>query len=315
MPFRLINPCGFDQCESETRPANCLAVSKFGSFSKKNVACLNFEATEEEKNKDFGSAPSGSEKAKSSLESGENGKDGCFGGSGSKIEVEAGKAAGCAENVVRPVKKHPNLISSGDFVQPVKKAKCSNEGNFVRLNINGYGRSKFSYKSKNRNFKSSRRRNKNWNVRGNDSKEEGEFVEEEGLVFEKKGEKGSEKIRGEFEMLVEEAVLNVRNEVSDENLVKLLKLTHGFDEFRDGQLEAIKMVLDGKSTMLVLPTGAGKSLCYQLASMVLPGITLVVSPLVALMIDQLKQLPPVIPGGLISSSQVCLSPLRYMYKC
>ncbi|GAV85456.1 DEAD domain-containing protein/Helicase_C domain-containing protein, partial [Cephalotus follicularis] len=63
------------------------------------------------------------------------------------------------------------------------------------------------------------------------------------------------------------------------------------------------MVLAGKSTMLVLPTGAGKSLCYQIAAMVLPGVMLVVSPLVALMIDQLRHLPPVIRGGLISSSQ------------
>lgn len=81
-------------------------------------------------------------------------------------------------------------------------------------------------------------------------------------------------------------------------------MMYGFDSFRDRQLEAIKMVLDGKSTMLVLPTGAGKSLCYQIPAMLLQGITLVVSPLVALMIDQLKQLPPELQGGLLSSSQV-----------
>ncbi|KAK9276614.1 hypothetical protein L1049_006149 [Liquidambar formosana] len=63
------------------------------------------------------------------------------------------------------------------------------------------------------------------------------------------------------------------------------------------------MVLAGKSTMLVWPTGAGKSLCYQLPAIILPGITLVISPLVALMIDQLKQLPPMIKGSLLSSSQ------------
>lgn len=363
LPFRIIQPCLFDQCENERVATNCLSVSKFGSFSKKNVACLNFESTEDDKycgfapdsikgksclsseftenDKDctFDSSVSINSKSSSNLESTGNYKDCNVAASGSikpksclnfesagdvkdcafapKAEVGKGKPGVCTESVVRPVRKHPNLISSsGDFLQPVKKAKCSNEGNFVRLNINGYGRSKFTYKSKNRNFKSSRRRTKNWNARGNDGKEEGEFVEEEGLVFEKKDEvKGNAKIRGDFEVLVEEAVLSVRNEASDENLVKLLKLTHGFDEFRDGQLEAIKMVLDGKSTMLVLPTGAGKSLCYQLASMVLPGITLVVSPLVALMIDQLKQLPPVIPGGLISSSQVGLSSLSIYCMC
>jgi ATP-dependent DNA helicase Q4 len=95
-----------------------------------------------------------------------------------------------------------------------------------------------------------------------------------------------------------------RNEPSDENLVRLLKVVYGYDSFRDGQLEAIRMVLAGESAMLVLPTGAGKSLCYQLPAMVLPGITVVVSPLVALMIDQLRQLPPMIRGGLLCSSQV-----------
>nr|POF20420.1 atp-dependent dna helicase q-like 5 [Quercus suber] len=103
--------------------------------------------------------------------------------------------------------------------------------------------------------------------------------------------------------LIEEAALAARNEASDENLLKLLNLVYGYDSFRDGQLEAIKMVLAGESAILVLPTGAGKSLCYQLPAMVLPGLTLVVSPLVALMIDQLRQLPPVIPGGLLCSSQ------------
>lgn len=210
-------------------------------------------------------------------------------------------------------KRHPNLIGggSGDFTQPVKKPKCTNEGNFVRLNINGYGRSKFSYKSKKGNYKSSRRSRRKFKVggEGKGEGEEGKFCDEdEGSVF----EKSEVKVGTDLELLIEEAVLKVRNEASDDNLLKLLKLTHGFDEFREGQLEAIKMVLAGDSAMLVLPTGAGKSLCYQLAALVLPGVTLVVSPLVALMIDQLKQLPSVIPGGLLSSSQVfSLSPSTF----
>lgn len=124
--------------------------------------------------------------------------------------------------------------------------------------------------------------------------------EEDGLVTEITAQQKSRQVNE----LIEEAVLAARNDRSDEDLGRLLNVMYGYDSFRDGQLEAIKMVLEGKSTMLVLPTGAGKSLCYQIPAVILPGITLVVSPLVALMIDQLKQLPPVIQGGLLCSSQV-----------
>jgi len=112
---------------------------------------------------------------------------------------------------------------------------------------------------------------------------------------------------------VEEAAAAALDEPSEENLVKILKLVYGYDCFRDGQVEAIKMVLAGKSGAVVLPTGAGKSLCYQLPALILPGITLVVSPLVALMTDQLRQLPYVIRGGLLSSTQVCYT--FYLVQC
>ncbi|KAI3795126.1 hypothetical protein L1987_37771 [Smallanthus sonchifolius] len=113
--------------------------------------------------------------------------------------------------------------------------------------------------------------------------------------------------------VIEKAACDIRNDPSDDNLLKLLKLIYGYDSFRDGQLEAIKLILYGKSSMVILPTGAGKSLCYQLPAMVLEGISLVISPLVALMFDQLKQLPPVIPGGLLCSSQVLfVSPERLL---
>ncbi|KAI3795153.1 hypothetical protein L1987_37801 [Smallanthus sonchifolius] len=113
--------------------------------------------------------------------------------------------------------------------------------------------------------------------------------------------------------VIEKAACDIRNDPSDDNLLKLLKLIYGYDSFRDGQLEAIKLILSGKSSMVILPTGAGKSLCYQMPAMVLEGISLVISPLVALMFDQLKQLPPVIPGGLLCSSQVLfVSPERLL---
>ena len=66
-----------------------------------------------------------------------------------------------------------------------------------------------------------------------------------------------------------------------------LKQTFGFDEFRTGQEQTITQLLNGDSSLAIFPTGAGKSLCYQLAAINLPHLTLVVSPLLALMKDQL----------------------------
>src|SRR5262245_34329383 len=70
-------------------------------------------------------------------------------------------------------------------------------------------------------------------------------------------------------------------------LTDLLRSTFGFAEFRDGQVAVVDQLLAGKSVLAIFPTGAGKSLCYQLPAMVLDGLTLVVSPLIALMKDQL----------------------------
>lgn len=64
----------------------------------------------------------------------------------------------------------------------------------------------------------------------------------------------------------------------------------GFDAFRPGQREAVETLLDGRRLLLVAPTGGGKSLCYQLPALILPGTTLVISPLVALMADQVAAL-------------------------
>ncbi|KAK4551881.1 hypothetical protein RGQ29_032243 [Quercus rubra] len=216
-------------------------------------------------------------------------------------------------NSHKVVKRHSNLIGSNPPLPPAKLRKCGNEGNFVKLNLNGKRR-KFANKGKTRrniygSYSSGSRkfhRKKKRKVEGEGEGEDEKNVrEEDGLVVETEQQKQKQESgRAKLDcQLIEEAALAARNEASDENLLKLLNLVYGYDSFRDGQLEAIKMVLAGESAMLVLPTGAGKSLCYQLPAMVLPGLTLVVSPLVALMIDQLRQLPPVIPGGLLCSSQ------------
>jgi ATP-dependent DNA helicase RecQ len=71
------------------------------------------------------------------------------------------------------------------------------------------------------------------------------------------------------------------------SLVNSLKQIFGFDAFRDGQQQTIEQLLNSQSSLAIFPTGSGKSLCYQLAAIELPHLTIVVSPLLALMKDQL----------------------------
>jgi ATP-dependent DNA helicase RecQ len=66
--------------------------------------------------------------------------------------------------------------------------------------------------------------------------------------------------------------------------------TFGISEFRPGQQDVVKSIVDGHDTVAIMPTGAGKSLCYQLPALHLPGTTVVVSPLIALMKDQADKL-------------------------
>ncbi len=69
-----------------------------------------------------------------------------------------------------------------------------------------------------------------------------------------------------------------------------LKRLFGFDEFRPGQEVIVRDVLAGRDVLALMPTGGGKSLCFQLPALLRPGVTLVVSPLIALMQDQVRQL-------------------------
>jgi ATP-dependent DNA helicase RecQ len=73
-------------------------------------------------------------------------------------------------------------------------------------------------------------------------------------------------------------------------LTTALKRTFGFDAFRPGQEAVVRDVLAGQDVLALMPTGGGKSLCYQLPALMQPGVSLVVSPLIALMQDQVRQL-------------------------
>src|ERR1700744_1358568 len=74
------------------------------------------------------------------------------------------------------------------------------------------------------------------------------------------------------------------------DLEQTLHERFGLERFRPGQREVIGSVLAGRDVLCVMPTGGGKSLCYQLPALLLPGLTLVVSPLIALMKDQVDAL-------------------------
>ena len=78
-----------------------------------------------------------------------------------------------------------------------------------------------------------------------------------------------------------------------ENFLELLRETWGFDSLRESQVSAISSILEGRDTLVVMPTGGGKSLCYQAPAIFRGGMTIVVSPLLALMKDQVDSLKQV----------------------
>jgi len=78
--------------------------------------------------------------------------------------------------------------------------------------------------------------------------------------------------------------------MSTEILHAKLKENFGFEKFRPNQENIINCILSGKDTLAIMPTGGGKSICFQLPALILPGITIVISPLIALMKDQVDSL-------------------------
>lgn len=92
-----------------------------------------------------------------------------------------------------------------------------------------------------------------------------------------------------------------------------LKKFFGYDQFKPSQLEVIQNILNKQDTLAIMPTGGGKSLCYQLPALIFPGLTVVVSPLIALMKDQVEQLHELnIPAVFLNSSLSSEEYQKYM---
>lgn len=101
-----------------------------------------------------------------------------------------------------------------------------------------------------------------------------------------------------------------------EDLLRLLKRFFGYDTFRPLQAEIIQRTLAGKDSLVLMPTGGGKSICYQLPAIYLPGTAIVVSPLISLMKDQVEGLVANgIPAAALNSSMTDDLRWQIKYRC
>ncbi len=99
--------------------------------------------------------------------------------------------------------------------------------------------------------------------------------------------------------------------IEQSSINSILKKTFGFDEFRLMQKEIIKNIISKKDTLIIMPTGSGKSLCYQLPALIFDGLTIVISPLISLMKDQVEQLHEMGVRAVFLNSSLTYSEYRF----
>src|SRR5471032_2295370 len=97
---------------------------------------------------------------------------------------------------------------------------------------------------------------------------------------------------------------------STSSALDVLSSRFGFDSYRPGQEQVVEALLAGRSALAVFPTGSGKSLCYQLPALLLDGVTVVGSPLIALMKDQIDALEALGVAAARIDSRLSLDELR-----